>query len=142
MTKQDVEKLITTGECINIESPVYSKGAEPQLIEEDIFRTIIPLVPEKSSEKITRKSSEKSSEKTVEKATQKITQKTTRKTAQKILGLIKANPYITRKELAENIGNITEDGIKYHLSQMKKQGKIKRIGPDRGGYWEGIASLD
>ena len=92
-----------------------SKGGEPQLIEEDIFKIVIPLVPE---------SVQDSSEKTVE------------KTTQKILELIKSNPYITRKEIAQEIGNITEDGIKYHLAKLKKDGKIKRIGPDKGGYWE------
>lgn len=61
-------------------------------------------------------------------------QKTTKKTAQKILEVIKGDPYITRKEFAEKIGNITEDGIKYHLTKMKKQGKIRRIGSDNGGY--------
>ena len=96
-----------------------SKGGEPQLIEEDIFKIVIPLVPE---------SVQDSSEKTVE--------KTTQKTTQKILELIKSNPYITRKEIAQEIGNITEDGIKYHLAKLKKDGKIKRIGPDKGGYWE------
>ncbi len=67
---------------------------------------------------------------------EKTTRKTTRKTTQKILALIKENPYITRKELAQEIGNITEDGIKYNLAKLKKQGKIKRVGPDKGGHWE------
>ncbi len=64
------------------------------------------------------------------------TRKTTQKTTQKVLALIKENPYITRKELAREIGNITEDGIKYNLAKLKKEGKIKRVGPDKGGYWE------
>ena len=43
------------------------------------------------------------------------TQKTTQKTIQKILDLIDKNPSITRKELSKEIGNITPDGVKYHL---------------------------
>ena len=66
----------------------------------------------------------------------KITQKTTQKTTQKILELIRENPYITRKELAKKIDNITEDGIKYYLKRLKEKGILKRIGPDKGGYWE------
>ena len=100
-------------------TPIYSKGGQPQLIEKDIFKIIIPLVPEYLRD---------SSKKTVE--------KTTQKTTQKILELIKSNPYITRKELAQEIENITEDGIKYHLAKLKKQGKIRRVGPDKGGHWE------
>ena len=64
-----------------------------------------------------------------------IPQKTTQKTTQKILELIKEKPRITRKELAEKIG-ISEEGIKFNLNQLKKQNKIKRVGPDKGGYWE------
>jgi ATP-dependent DNA helicase RecG len=61
-------------------------------------------------------------------------QKTTQKTTQKILGLIKENPDITRRELASTIG-ISEDGIKYHLTNLKNMGLLERIGPDKGGYW-------
>lgn len=67
----------------------------------------------------------------ITKTREKITQKTT----QKIIASIKENSEITRKELSEAIG-LTEDGIKYHLKNMQKQGIIKRIGPDKGGYWK------
>jgi len=58
------------------------------------------------------------------------------KITQKILELIKSNPKITRKELAQKIEDITEDGIKYNISKLKKEGRIKRIGSDKGGHWE------
>jgi len=63
-------------------------------------------------------------------------QDTTQKTTQKILDIIFENPSINRKELAQKIGNITEDGIKYHLTKLAKLGKLKRIGPDKGGQWQ------
>ena len=63
------------------------------------------------------------------------TQETEEKTTQKILELIKENPYIIRKELAQEIGNITEDGIKYHLAKLKEKGNIRRIAPDK---WDSI----
>ena len=56
------------------------------------------------------------------------------KTTQKIIGLIKENPNITRKELASIIG-ISEDGIKYYSTTLKSMGLLERIGPDKGGYW-------
>ena len=43
-------------------------------------------------------------------ATQKTTVITTKKTTEKIVRLMKSNPYITNKELAEVCG-ITEDGV-------------------------------
>jgi len=49
--------------------------------------------------------------------------------------LLKQNPKYSRKALSELIEGITEDGIKYNLDKLKKEGKIKRIGPDKGGHW-------
>jgi len=51
------------------------------------------------------------------------------------LGLIKDNPSITRKEIAELVG-INENGVKFHINNLKEKRFLKRIGPDRGGYWK------
>ena len=61
--------------------------------------------------------------------------KTTEKTTEKIVRLMKANPYITNKELAEVCG-ITEDGVYWNTKKLKKNNRIRRIGGDKGGYWE------
>ena len=63
--------------------------------------------------------------------------KTTEKTTEKIVRLMKANPYITNKELAEVCG-ITEDGVYWNTKKLKKNNRIRRIGGDKGGYWEVI----
>ncbi len=68
--------------------------------------------------------------------TQKTTQKTTLKTDERILEIIRARPSASRREISEELGDITQDGVKYHLDQLKQRGRIRRIGPDRGGYWE------
>ena len=81
-----------------------------------------------------RKPAEPNSSEERGKTTQKTTQKT-QKTTQKILDVIAANPSISRKELATRIG-ITVDGIKYHLTNLQKKGRLKRVGPDKGGHWE------
>ena len=60
---------------------------------------------------------------------------TTQKTTQKIIEALTKKSDITQKELAELIG-ITEDGIKYHITRLRKKGILKRIGPDKGGHWE------
>ena len=65
----------------------------------------------------------------------KTAQKTTQKTAQKVMGLIRHNPEITRRELAMELG-MTDSGIKYHLKKMQAKGLIRRVGPDKGGHWE------
>ena len=48
---------------------------------------------------------------------------------------MKSNPYITNKELAEVCG-ITEDGVYQNTQKLKKNNRIRRIGGDKGGYWE------
>ena len=73
-------------------------------------------------------------EKTTRKTTQK-TEKTTQKTTQKILDVLKSDPTATRKELAELLG-LTPDGIKWNIEKLKKAGKLRRIGPDKGGKWD------
>jgi ATP-dependent DNA helicase RecG len=89
---------------------IYTTGTKPEFIEDDVFRTIIPL---------------------------KVLKKTTQKTTQKrIFELLRESPSLSRRELAEILGDITEDGVKYHLDKLKKEGKIERMGGDRGGYWK------
>lgn len=67
--------------------------------------------------------------------TQKTTQKTPHKTTQKILAFLLQNPKSSRQELASLLG-ITADGVKWNLDKLKKEGKIRRVGPDKGGYWK------
>lgn len=62
--------------------------------------------------------------------------KTTQKTIQKIISLIKENPSITRNEIARLIGDITADGVKYHITKLQKSGILERVGADKGGYWK------
>ena len=67
------------------------------------------------------------------------TQKSTQKTSRKIILAILNNPNITRRELAEMIG-ITPDGAKKALEGLKRDGLVRRIGPDKGGHWEVVGS--
>jgi len=59
------------------------------------------------------------------------------KTRVKIIVLIKENPSITILELADKIG-LTVKGIEWNIKKLKEDGKLKRIGPAKGGYWEVI----
>lgn len=72
----------------------------------------------------------KSSKKTVEKTVEKSLQKN----REKIIELIKNNPRIITSELAKKTG-LSIRGIEWNLEELKKIG-LKRIGPDKGGYWE------
>jgi len=49
--------------------------------------------------------------------------------------LIKENPYISKKELSEAIG-ISTTAVDKNITRLKKEGLLKRSGPDKGGHWE------
>ena len=66
---------------------------------------------------------------------EKTSQKTSLKTSQKIIELMKNDPAITIADLALHIG-ITERAIKMQIEKQKAQGRIQRIGPDKGGRWQ------
>ena len=53
-----------------------------------------------------------------------------------IMDYLKTHPSASRKELSQNIIDITEDGIKYNLNRLRQLGLLKRVGPDKGGHWE------
>jgi len=62
-------------------------------------------------------------------------EKSTQKSTQKIIELMLDDPVITIADLALRIG-ITDRAIKKQIEKLKAQGRIRRIGPDKGGHWE------
>jgi len=101
----------------------------------------------RSEEMLIAKGTEKSTEKTG-KSTEKIeisTEKTRggmekieesgEKTKEVILHLLTQNPRTTIKELSEAI-QLTASAIEKQLRKLKREGKIERLGPDKGGYWK------
>ena len=53
-----------------------------------------------------------------------------------ILNCLQKNPYATVKEVQMQFKSMTIDGIQYHIRRLKSMGLLKRIGPDKGGYWQ------
>ena len=70
-----------------------------------------------------------------ENTTQKTTENATEKTTEKIIRILKDRPYTTAGQLAEELG-LTIDGVDYNIRKLKRQGRIVRIGGDKGGHWE------
>ena len=67
-------------------------------------------------------------------------QKTTRKQPennQKVLDILTNNPYVSRRQISQKLG-FSDEQAKGILNKLKKQNIIRRIGPDKGGYWETI----
>lgn len=66
---------------------------------------------------------------------QKTVERTVERTVEKILALIQGNTAITQNELIVATG-LTRRGVEWNLKKLKEAGRIRRVGPDRGGRWE------
>ena len=72
----------------------------------------------------------------VQKQTGNVTD-TSQKTSQKIIDLIKEDPYISTSKMAEIIG-VDRRNIARNIKKLQEQGVVRRVGPDKGGFWEVI----
>ncbi|MBN1322760.1 MAG: putative DNA binding domain-containing protein [Methanotrichaceae archaeon] len=57
------------------------------------------------------------------------------KSSEKILGLLKANPELAAREIASKIG-ITQRAVEKQIARLREEGRIRRIGPAKGGRWK------
>ena len=57
--------------------------------------------------------------------------------SEKIIKIILADKNISAQEIAKQM-NLSSRAIEKHIANLKKYGILKRIGPDKGGYWEVI----
>jgi len=59
------------------------------------------------------------------------------KSSLKILEILAADPHCTYDVLAERLG-ISRRAVTKQISNLRKEGRLHRIGPDKGGHWEVI----
>ena len=69
-----------------------------------------------------------------EKVGEKVGEKLTANQRQ-ILELLFRNPQMAAPELAEIVG-ISKRKIEQNIATLKRMGRLKRIGPAKGGHWE------
>ena len=60
--------------------------------------------------------------------------KTTEKTTEKILEILKSNPKITMADIAKTL-NLSQDGIYFHIKNLRDAGIIARMGGRKNGSW-------
>lgn len=77
-------------------------------------------------------------EKVVEKDVEKVVENLTDNQI-KIIQLIEKNKFVSAKEIAATI-KISHRKVQENMLKLKSSGRIKRIGPAKGGYWEVIES--
>jgi ATP-dependent DNA helicase RecG len=56
-------------------------------------------------------------------------------TKERLVQLLREQPQLSAPAIAAALG-IGKDGVKYHLNQLKQTGKLRRLGPTKGGRWE------
>ena len=61
--------------------------------------------------------------------------KTVVKKEDEIVAILADNPSATRQQLAKATG-LTVRGVEWNLKGLKDSGRIRRVGPDKGGHWE------
>ena len=103
----------------------FYSNKEPEFIEDDIFRIIVPLDDEYADGTIVTH--------TTQSATY-TTQSATQTTASAIIGLIKQKPYLSQKQIALQLG-MNVNTVKYHIRKQQEQGRIRRIGSKQKGKW-------
>ena len=54
---------------------------------------------------------------------------------EQIIILMKNNPNITAEQIANEIKDITADGVRYHIRHLKTRGIIMREGSTKSGKW-------
>ena len=57
-------------------------------------------------------------------------------TQKKILDYLRTHPKASRVEVAQALGEITEDGVKFHIAKLQYQGLLRRIGGRKQGSWQ------
>ena len=119
----------------------FYSGREPELIEGDIFRIIVPLddyysfdydVKTIPNDEKTISNDEKTipnDERTILNLSGDFTE-----TQKAVIRYILDNPEITQAELAGKL-DMSVVGIKYVIKKLKEKDVIYREGSNRGGYW-------
>ena len=109
-----------------MEECAKAKLPEPQIVSEGGYTKTVFMRPNGRNE-------------TTQKATPRAGLKTGLKTGLKrrdaIMEWLRSQPSITIEELMAKTG-LSRNGIRWNLNQLKAAGRIRRVGPDRGGHWE------
>ena len=105
---------------ISLQFRIWRKG-----LEEDSRR----------SEESVRKAGQKS----VVKSVAESVVKSVVKKSDEIIACLRENPMATREQLAAATG-LTVRGVERNLKVLKASGRIRRVGPDKGGHWEVLAT--
>lgn len=110
----------------------YYSGQEPEFVEGDVFKIIVPLDDEYSFDFGQNIEIDQSDQLDQSDQSDQISVLEDEK---KLLILISEHPDMTNKLLAETL-EWSVSRVKYYIQKLKQSGKIKRKGTNRKGIWE------
>jgi ATP-dependent DNA helicase RecG len=110
-------------------TPIYAHGKQAEIIDADIFKIIIP-----HDDVVVMTTPTDDTESTLKSAL-KSTLKSALKTEDKILEIIKRDDKISYDDMAD-ILEMSRRGIAKQIKKLQDEGRLHRVGPDKGGHWE------
>ena len=116
---------------------MYS-GGEPQLIEGDVFKIIVPMAESEKNDNVKDNENDNANDNVNGKINHGINHGiniTLGKLEEMVLQIIEKEPKITFPEIAKKIGK-TEMSVDNAVRALRKKGFLKRAGSRKSGYWE------
>ena len=97
----------------------YYSGQNPEFVEGDVFRIIVPL--DEATTQATQ-------------VTTQVTQARSIDSEQKIVNLLQQYPSVSQAEVATKLG-ISVNAVKYYIRKLRVLGRLERVGSPQKGKW-------
>jgi ATP-dependent DNA helicase RecG len=134
MTPEELKHIIGSGtRKIFKYTPIYAHGKQAEIIDADIFKIIIPH--DDVVAMTTPTDDTVNDTVSALKSALKSTLKSGLKTEDKILEIIKRDDKISYDDMAD-ILEMSRRGIAKQIKKLQEEGRLRRVGPDKGGHWE------
>ncbi|TCL54233.1 ATP-dependent DNA helicase recG-like protein [Kineothrix alysoides] len=111
----------------------YYSGQEPEFIEGDVFRIIVPLNEKYSYDLLNEKMNGSNSQYKSDQSDQ--SNQIVENLEERLIKLLAEKPDIKTKEITELLG-WSSSQVKYYMKKLKDDNKVTRHGTNRNGYWE------
>ncbi len=114
----------------------YYSGQEPEFIEGDVFRIIVPLDEEYSYDLLNKKANGSNGLNKLDQLDHSDqSNQIEENLEERLIKLLAEKPDIKTKEITELLG-WSSSQVKYYMKKLKDDNKVIRHGTNRNGYWE------
>lgn len=127
-TGTGTDDVIRNCKTASLPPPVFTEGPDFRAV---LYRSGVNDATEETRTEITQKATQKTAVGSYEGSYER---------SYEILELIKSNPRILAKEIAAK-KSISWRAVMKHIAHLKKDGRLRRIGPRKGGHWEVIGEV-